>query len=153
MDTNDRKSMDDVLASIRRIVRTEKEDAVATGSADGQQGMFRRSSGSGEATSDEPLVLTPEMRADAAGADTDGASDPVPGAAAAPADGRGPDREELRAMLREMLRDELSDGGAAEDAVREIIRDELTNGQVASNVSENVLRLIRSEVARAQQPR
>lgn len=144
MADTERKSMDDVLASIRRIVRAEKEGAMATESAEGPGQMS-----SGRTDAEPPMVLTPEMRTDldaegggAAGRHAAGPS----GAASAIA----ADREALRGMLRDLLHDELS-GGAADAAVRGIIRDELTSGEVGNNISQNVLRAIRAEVAKALQ--
>jgi hypothetical protein len=149
MTDSDRKSMDDVLASIRRIVRAEKESGVASASGNGPQEDADRDAGR-RVEAEEPLVLTSEMR-------TDGGGPPAParpelGAEAAEASDlpEAPDREALRATLRELLREELS-GGPAEEAVRGVIRDELTKGQVGRNISQNVLRLIREEVAKAVQ--
>jgi hypothetical protein len=141
------KSMDDVLASIRRIVRAEKESGVVTSFGDGPDDGADRG---GMPADEEPLVLTSEMRTDAGAAHA--ATRPELAADTADAsDGNDPlDRDALRATLRELLREELS-GGPAEEAVRGIIRDELTGGQVGRNISQNVLRLIRDEVARAVQ--
>ena len=152
MNQSDDRSMSDVLASIRRIVRAEEEGSVAAASDDGhagETGEDRRGDDRGPPYAEELLVLTPEMRTDVgAGVDAGAGA----GEADAGASGRGEaaelDREALRSMLRELLQDELS-GGKAEGAVREIIRDELTEGQVGSNISQNVLRLIRAEVAKA----
>lgn len=144
MDNTDPKSMDDVLASIRRIVRADKEDIVASSSAMGPEDDDPR----GAADAEEPLALTPDMRvdADATGAAGELAADMSEAGAAA--DWATPNREALRAVLRELLREELS-GGAGEDAVRGIIRDELIGGEIGNNVSQNVLRMIRAEVAKA----
>jgi hypothetical protein len=146
MSDNDRKSMDDVLASIRRIVRHDKQDAglgepVDTGVAS-------------EETGEEPLLLTPEMRidpaAEVAGAaaehDAEASHASVEPAAAPPAS------DALSMMVRAVLRDELGEG-PARDAVREIIRDELMNGEVGGNVTANVVRLVREEVVRAMSER
>jgi hypothetical protein len=145
--------MDDVLASIRRIVRTEKrvEDAEVVVPIDERRGDGPGWEGEGEDT----LLLTPEMRTDS------GAHEPAAGAGARPTELAAdmseasagepaplPDREALRAMLREVLREEM-DGGLAEGLVREIIRDELVHGEIGGNISQNVLRLIRDEVAKA----
>lgn len=141
---NDHKSMDDVLASIRRIVRAEKDPE----SDPGGQAVRR--------PGDEPLALTPDMRTDASSVDPEAIARPAdsarPGSApTADAPGRraaaAPDAETLRRMIREVLIEELASGGA-DEAVRDIIRDELTNGEIGANISQNVLRLIQSEVAR-----
>ena len=108
MSDDDRKSMDDVLASIRRIVRTEKQDEEAGGAVEGDD---RAPSETGE-----PLLLTPEMRSDAGAAPSELAADiaDAQGDAQRDADpegeGRAPDPEALRAMLREILLEELRDG-------------------------------------------
>ena len=162
MTDGDDKSMDDVLASIRRIVRAEKESGVAT--ATGEEPFDE----AGRPSADEaPLMLTPEMRADTGSAHAPGR--PELAADTAEASGAGNeslDRVALGAAVREilpeilpellpqllpeLLRGELT-GGPAEQAVRGIIRDELTSGQVGRNISQNVLRLIRDEVAKAVQ--
>ena len=153
MDHRDGKSMDDVLASIRKIVRSEKEAGVANRAGHGPDGRDGR-----HPEGEEPLVLTPEMRVDgwgeagwgeAGGAPAAGLAAGESGVASAPGTATD-DAEALRAALRALLREELS-GGPAEQAVRGIVRDELTNGQVGSNISQNVLRLIRDEVAKAVQ--
>jgi hypothetical protein len=145
MTDSDDKSMDDVLASIRRIVRAEKESSVVTASGEGpHEDIDRRSE------DEEPLVLTPEMRTDA-GAEHAPARPELAADTAEASGGSEPlDRDVLRAMLRDLLREELS-GGPAEEAVRGIIREELMSGQVGRNISQNVLRLIREEVAKAMQ--
>lgn len=146
MSEDDRKSMDDVLASIRRIVRTERQDVDA--GEGGREGLVQ------DTDAEEPLILTPEMRIDLGDGPgvgpgdngfEAGTADAVPVAAA-------PDREALRALLREVLQDELGEAladGRAAEAVRGIVRDELVNGETGDNVSQNVLRLIRDEVRRA----
>ena len=158
---HDRKSMDDVLASIRRIVRAEKEpDAETTGGTpdDGDlRDDFR-------ARPDEPLALTPDMRMrggddgrNGGGVEPEAIARPAGtawSAAATPAGSTAaaPDRETLRRMVREILLEELT-SGAADGAVRGIIRDELMNGEIGGNISQNVLRLIQSEIARALENR
>lgn len=183
------KSMDDVLASIRRIVRAEREaDDVGPDEAldvsDEQQGS----------TGDAPLALTPDMMSDADEVGSPPAG-PVPVAVGARAQSdlfRDPGVEDigntigdarprasdlatfvnapepveadpvapppvappaisddtLREMVREVLREEFAHG-EAEGRVREIIKAELTTGEIGANISRNVLRLIRSEVAKA----
>jgi hypothetical protein len=150
--STDRKSMDDVLASIRRIVRAEKEPETQPASRDAPRGQGW--------TEDEPLALTPDMRSDS-GSET-GTVDPeaiarpaAPALPPAPAEGGEaamPDRETLRRMVREILADELTNG-SADQTVREIIRDELMNGEIGGNISQNVARLIRAEVAKALENR
>ena len=155
MTHSDDKSMDDVLASIRRIVRAEKESGVAT--ATGEEPFDE----AGRRSADEaPLMLTPEMRADGGSAHAQAPARPELAADTAEASGGNEplDRDALRAAVREVLaellpevlREELS-GGSAAEAVRGTVRDELTNGQVGRNISQNVLRLIRDEVAKAVQ--
>ena len=160
-----RKSMDDVLASIRRIVRAERE-----GTDDGpvDADVIPDSDPDG----DVPLALTPDMMSEAERAGDAAAAPPaaakktgeptdrtvdvarfvkapeppddlVP-AAAAP----GLDEDQIRDLIREVVAEELKNG-AAEGLVREIIKAELTTGEIGANISRNVLRLIRSEVAKA----
>ena len=59
------------------------------------------------------------------------------------------DEDELRDLIRQVVREELADGRAA-GIVRDIIKAELTTGEIGGNISRNVLRLIRSEVAKAK---
>jgi hypothetical protein len=151
MTDRDDKSMDDVLASIRRIVRTEKESGVVTPPGDEPHEETGR-----RFEDEEPLILTPEMRIGAATA-YEPARPELAADAAEASGGNDPlDRDALRAALRELLpdllREELS-GGPSEEAVRGIVRDELTGGQIGRNISQNVLRLIRNEVAKAKAPR
>lgn len=152
MNDPENKPMDDVLASIRKIVRAEKEGAVVTSSAEGPDDRERPAG----PASEEPLVLTAEMRTGGGRQAGTGATGMGSGPAddtstpTAAAQSVGADREVLRAALRELLREELA-GGAAGDAVRGIIRDELANGEVGRNISQNVLRMIRAEVTKALQ--
>jgi hypothetical protein len=143
MNDRDRRSMDDVLASIRRIVRTEKESAVASGYDEPR----------GRSDGDGPLLLTPDMRTDVGPAEAgDGADElmaDMSEASAEPLPAMA-ETDALRELVRELLRDELA-GGAAAEAVRDIIRDELTSGRIGTNISQNVQRMIRTEVARATQ--
>lgn len=145
--------MDDVLASIRRIVRAEKEpDAEAVGGAADDGGLpdeFR-------AGADEPLALTPDMRMHESGGDAvepEAIARPAGSARSTASTGAAaPDRETLRRMVREVLLEELT-SGAAEGAVRGLVRDELMNGEIGGNISQNVLRLIQSEIAKALEGR
>ena len=153
-DNDKRKSMDDVLASIRRIVRSEREPQAED--AEPVSGTPNKPGGAG----DMPLELTPAMmsdEADEAEAPTSvsafvSAPEPLEDSifAAQPAAPAGPavDEERLRELIREVLMEELADGEGA-DLVREIIRAELTTGEIGGNISRNVLRLIRSEIAKA----
>ncbi len=156
-ETETRKSMDDVLASIRRIVRAERdpeaEDVTpATVDGDAEAG-------------DMPLELTPDMMSEAEAAAAKGGSPaefvsapeplddnvfapPPPAAAAAPAV-QALDEDQIRDLVHEVVREELANGEGA-DLVREIIKAELTTGEIGGNISRNVLRLIRSEVAKAK---
>ena len=163
--------MDDVLASIRRIVRSEKEPdeaveqpsqadaAVSSTEAapvpEPQPDAVQTFDEAPEDEIDAPLALTPDMRMDASAEPTsEGApmSDETTTMAAAPApaiepvsaDGDG----KLRGMIREVLLEELS-GDQAGELVRQVIRDELVNGEIGGNISQNVMALIQSEVAKA----
>lgn len=159
--TENRKSMDDVLASIRRIVRAEKEpDSAAITS--GGYGTTSRTSHARPRGDEQPLALTPDMRTDAGVEDAEIVDRPeeariataaeevvVPPAPAAPA---MPDRDALKAMVREILLEELT-GPEVTGAVRGMIRDELTNGEIGGNISQNVLRLIQTEIEKALKDR
>ena len=166
-----RKSMDDVLASIRRIVRSEKEpeEAIQQPEEDAAAAMAAPEpapepepvatpeplAGTAADSAEAPLALTPEMRMDQDGED-DGAvanetmeapvtQDPEPSVAeplAPNSDGK------LRAMVREVLREEMASEEVS-DFVRSVIRDELVNGEIGSNISQNVMALIQSEVSKA----
>ena len=181
--TDTRKSMDDVLASIRRIVRAER-DELNDGPIDADIVTDPKSGG------DIPLALTPEMMSadEVAAKTTLGVSRPVSdphdneGAdmnandpddtnselrtarvarfvnppepvdddePASTAVGLNLDEDELRDLIRQVVREELADGRAA-GIVRDIIKAELTTGEIGGNISRNVLRLIRSEVAKAK---
>lgn len=161
-----RNSMDDVLASIRRIVRAERE-----ANESGTDNAVILPDNMDGGTGDSPLALTPEMMSE-----TDDAPDeplredfPAPGERAselatfvrapdsvggdteAPAatPGLQMDNAALRDLIREIIREELA-SGEAERLVRGIIKAELTTGDIGANISRNVLRLIRSEVAKAR---
>ena len=58
------------------------------------------------------------------------------------------DDDTIKAMIREVVSDEIANGDM-NGLVRDIIRDELTTGEVGGNISRNVLALIQSEVAKA----
>ena len=150
-DSETRKSMDDVLASIRKIVRAERDP-----DADDAVVADRSASGQG----DSPLELTPAMMSEAeeaaaaagSAAEFVHAPEPLndnvfapPPPAAVPA----LDEDQIRDLVREVLREELEAGNGAE-MVREIIKAELTTGEIGGNISRNVLRLIRSEVAKSK---
>lgn len=149
-ETEERKSMDDVLASIRRIVRSEKEpEPVAA-----PDSMERPMSAPEPSEGDAPLALTPEMlMGDAESAESavaDAVTDTVAAATAdvapaAPAPSLDP--EQLRDMVRDVVREELA-GDQASEFVRSVIRDELMNGEIGSNISQNVMALIQSEIAK-----
>lgn len=143
-ETENRKSMDDVLASIRRIVRSEKQpDAETAETAD--DGPVPQEI---KPTGDIPLALTPDMRLQekpdhAAIAETIVPPSPAPSVPPAM-----PDDDHLRALIREVLAEEM--GGDDMDAlIRDVIRHELTRGDIGGNISSNVLRLVKSEIAKA----
>lgn len=157
-DNDSRKSMDDVLASIRRIVRSEREPQAE------EAQTVAGTPDADKAAGDMPLELTPAMMSDGDGEAEDAsgevsefvsAPEPLgdsiftapPAAAAAPA-APAMDEDRIRELIREVVREELADGDGA-GLVREIIKAELTTGEIGGNISRNVLRLIRSEVAKA----
>ncbi len=184
-DTDARKSMDDVLASIRRIVRAER-DEISDGPVDADVVPEAKTNAAG----DIPLALTPDMMS--ADETPDNMTPRAPMPATDPHDNEGTDmnvddaddanaelrtaqvarfvnppepaeevekasssvglnldEDELRDLIREVVREELADGRAA-GIVRDIIKAELTTGEIGGNISRNVLRLIRSEVAKAK---
>lgn len=140
-DIDNRKSMDDVLASIRRIVRSEKEpedvsDADVTATTTGTEAQDNTDDG------DMPLELTPDMRMDPDQTDT--AADASPSTEI----DEMPSEETLKSMIRDVLVEEMA-GDQMGDYVRSVIRDELVNGEIGSNISQNVMTLIQTEVASA----
>ena len=141
MSNDNRKSMDDVLASIRRIVRAEKspEDADTVDDFD-DGGPMPQEVLAGDM--DAPLELTPDMRM----------SDEN---AISPADAVVPprmepdmDEEQIKSLIREVVSEEIANGDM-NGIVRDVIRDELTAGEIGGNISRNVLALVQSEVSKA----
>lgn len=154
--------MDDVLASIRRIVRAEKEPATSAETVDVSPETPPTPAPDGApATEMEPLALTPDMRleveAEAAEAQSlrlqpvppvvPAAEVPVPEAPTETAP-LAPSADELRDLVRAVVQEELK-SNAVDGLVRDIIRNELTQGEIGSNISQNVLRLIQSEISKA----
>lgn len=145
MSNDSRKSMDDVLASIRRIVRAEKSPEDADTADELDDGPMPQEVLPGQ--EDSPLELTPDMRM----VDADGAS---PAAAAAAAvvpprmDAPAMDDDHIKTLIREVVSEEIANGDM-NGIVRDVIRDELTNGDIGGNISRNVLALVQSEVAKA----
>ena len=156
-DTENRKSMDDVLASIRKIVRAEKDpesvqeaEAVPTETSplSGNAGMADESAA--------PLALTPDMlMADDAAETVEAVAEPMAEASEAvetvqetASEAMGIDPDTIRGMVREVVMEQLK-GPDADGLIRNIIRAELTTGDVGANISKNVLRLIRTEVGNA----
>lgn len=182
--------MDDVLASIRRIVRAEKVPEDDTKPDLDPVPAEDRIGRPAPETEETPLPLTPDMRA--ADADLaehdDGLEDdfeddedellpdeldavidadieeameeaqperlgPPPRVVASSAEpaataGAVPDYVQIDEMVRAAVLEALR-GGAGEDLVREIIRDELINGEIGNNVSQNVIALIRRQLAKS----
>lgn len=149
-----RKSMDDVLASIRRIVTSEKngtpaEDAVVAEDAPEAP------------ASDEPLALTPDMRTDAADeipsddeapaveADTGVADAGLAATETAQKVTAMPDASELEDLVRTIVREEIEKLGFNADMIRNVLTEELTTGETGNNISTNVMRLIQAEVGKA----
>ena len=162
--------MDDVLASIRRIVRSEKEPEEAVEQPEAAPAPAEEPAPvePAEAAADDadaPLALTPDMLMDPASqadpVEHDAAPEPAPeeapasvgdmaAAAAAPVVEAvsGDSDGKLRSMIREVLQEQMS-GAEASEFVRSVIRDELVNGEIGNNISQNVMALIQSEVAKA----
>ena len=160
-DTENRKSMDDVLASIRRIVRAEKDpDGVqnvdgVTETSDHETAPATPDKVVAAPVDDSaPLALTPDMRmgSDAPIVDTvetapaatpsEFTSDVTTSAYAAP------EPDAIRQIVREVVLEQLG-GNDADMLIRNVIRDELVSGDIGSNISQNVLRLIQTEVSKA----
>ena len=146
--------MDDVLASIRRIVRAEKDPEAAGDISETSAGGY--SGADAGADEDMPLELTPDMRTDAEAAAESAASDPAPAPASAPADApemaasaaAALDPDALKTMVRDAVMEQLS-GDQGAELVRNILRDELMSGEIGNNMSQNVMRLIQAEVSKA----
>lgn len=154
-DTESRKSMDDVLASIRRIVRAEKDPETVQEAEPIAPDPGPVDGGAQTVDEAEPLALTPEMRM---GEDV-AAQAAVPPADPAPLDsapvapvvdqmGASLDQDAIRAMVREVVLEQLG-GPDGDSLIRGVIRDELTTGEIGSNISQNVMRLIQSEIGKA----
>ncbi|MEM6624017.1 MAG: hypothetical protein AAF674_17475 [Pseudomonadota bacterium] len=177
-DNGDSKSMDDVLASIRRIVHGDRNAPASAASgttADGGESAPEPPDAGQAAVSDDvPLELTPDMRTDGADPDQQAADpapeapvetpveepappeemagpdpQPAPAEAAPPADeGMAIDPDQLRDMVRGAVMEALN-GDQGDALIRGVIRDELVNGEIGGNISQNVMRLIQSEVSKA----
>ncbi len=141
--------MDDVLASIRKIVRTEHPQY---GSDRAGVDQIRYSDQPEPADVDAPLELTPDMRVDDGSGET-GTPPPDQGLADTAAD---PDpevgsltRDALRETIQEAVR-EILNSDEYDALIRSVLRDELLNGEIGQNVSENVVRLVKDEVGRTR---
>lgn len=168
--------MDDVLSSIRRIIGSDKrddDDAFESGADKyyvppvGEEPPLELGPSLDRESSGEPMPLTPGMRAAEPGQGGlgdgpgrhGGAADQVPTPARpdAPvpsdsADDQGGDavvidEAALEDMIRRIVRDEVAAALPGDDRMREVVHEEL-QGDVGQNISENVQRLIRAEVAR-----
>lgn len=160
-DTESRKSMDDVLASIRRIVRAEKDPEAVEEAVTPSADIMPAAPAAEEAA---PLALTPDMRMteEAVIADSPVAepvaetaidpmaatmaaatADPVPAPVAPPLD-----PAMIGDMVREIVMEQLS-GPDGDKLIRNVIKDELYSGEIGQNISKNVLALIQSEVGKA----
>ncbi|HLS18902.1 MAG TPA: hypothetical protein VK090_03755 [Paracoccaceae bacterium] len=165
---SDHDSMDDVLASIRRIVRAETAAEPAESKADTPQTEAEAGSGlvpEGKSSRGEPAPeagIGGDMSGTPALAKTSGqeaGEDPAPllltpEMRADRASGRSPagpatpapEREILRMLIAEIVAAEMR-GDAIRDVLRDIIRDELTNGPLGENATRNVRAMIRAEIA------
>ena len=97
----DRRSMDDVLASLRRIVRTENGDGTPEQSDRPSENHMENG------REDGPLVLTPEMRIDGgpAGLEPSASADvsTYPTTSSVAEFPRVSERESLRELVREIV--------------------------------------------------
>lgn len=157
-DQDTRKSMDDVLASIRRIVRAEKNpEAETVGEAEPET-----VDAGAESDGEIPLELTPDMRMAEANLEpqasaaefvttppeVDEVAPPIPPIAPVADAVPALDPDAIRDMVRDVVREELASSGLT-DTIKSVLKDELTTGDVGGNISRNVLRMIKSEVAKA----
>ena len=164
-DTGNRKSMDDVLASIRRIVRAEKDPETLQDAQVIPETAMPMEPPAAEVVEETiPLELTPDMRMSeeeaAEDAEVSAAEESAPMApmamdepvaepvAAAGAGVEALDPDMIRDMVRDVVMEQLS-GTDADQLIRDVIKNELTAGEIGANISNNVLRLIQSEVGKA----
>ena len=148
-DTESRKSMDDVLASIRKIVRAEKAPEHPENVAQTPPEPIESDAFPPTAEDSTPLSLTPDMMMDrgAESASTEENSqvseaieqnaEPVPSM----------NDDSLREIVRDVVLEQLK-GSDADELIRNVIRQELTTGEIGGNISKNVLRLIQNEVGK-----
>lgn len=161
-DTENRKSMDDVLASIRRIVRAEKDPETLQDAQVIQETAMTMEPVVAEVVEESvPLELTPDMRMSPeepeeaiSSVDVVEPVEPVaPVAMDAPSDVPSEEAAEFDPdMIRDMVRDVVMEqlaGADGDKLIRDVIRNELTAGEIGANISKNVLRLIQSEVGKA----
>lgn len=171
-----RKSMDDVLSSIRRIIGTDKQEGRAvddrdlSGTEEPAPLDLGAPIGKGAPSRDEPeegtpMPLTSNMRVGFDHMDEDDATRVAhahratpgfPTADSAPADVQvpGPEADEtteideaaLEDMIRRIVRDEIAQA-VSEDTMKRIVHEEL-NGELGQRISVNVRRMIQDEVAR-----
>ncbi|MGF1502873.1 MAG: hypothetical protein ACFBSD_13755 [Paracoccaceae bacterium] len=157
-----RRSMDDVLSSIRKIIGADRKDAdfdddIPMRLGDPVEGPTKPPA-AGEA---DPISLTPNMRVDLTKLNEDRAG------AAAPAMGTGEavvmhaveggkdgedavemDEAALEDMIRRVVREEFAARDAeAEEKMRGVVRTELM-GETGQNISRNVQKMIQAEVAK-----
>ncbi len=161
-DTENRKSMDDVLASIRRIVRAEKDPETLQDAQVIQETAMTMEPAVAEVVEESvPLELTPDMRMSpeepeeaTSSVDVVEPVEPVaPVAMDAPSEVPSEEAVEfdpdmIRDMVREVVMEQMA-GADADKLMRDVIRNELTAGEIGANISKNVLRLIQSEVGKA----
>lgn len=167
--------MDDVLASIRRIVRAETKsdpeeskpaDTSLTG-AEAEKGVASEAGASpaeqvpdagtgdisektapAEISAQNPDDPAPLLLTPEMRADRAGgrrAAAGAPAGTASPA-ASAPEREILRMLITEIVAAEMR-GDAIRDILRDIIRDELTDGPLGENATQNVRAMIRAEIA------
>ncbi len=164
-DTGNRKSMDDVLASIRRIVRAEKDPETLQDAQVIPETAMPMEPPAAEVVEETiPLELTPDMRMSEEEAAEDAEvsaaeesapmapmamDEPVAEPVTAPGTGmEALDPDMIRDMVRDVVMEQLS-GTDADQLIRDVIKNELTAGEIGANISNNVLRLIQSEVGKA----
>lgn len=142
---NERRSMDDVMASIRRIIRSERAAEPET-----EKESFATDAevvdevANEPAEKAEPFSLTDDMRVE-----EEGSSQPeTEPADTAPVPGPGSGGEITTAEPEAPEQPAVSlDESAIEDMIRRVLREELM-GEIGQNISANVTRMIETEVTR-----
>lgn len=153
---NERRSMDDVMASIRRIIRSERSaepETTKESFASDAEVVDETAEVSPEAN--EPFSLTEDMRVEDSEAEApkpehdDAASIPPTPEVAEPEVPQATSVGEVTTAEPDMPQQNAVslDESAIEDMIRRVLREELM-GEIGQNISANVTRMIETEVTR-----